>query len=361
VNLQEGLINNQGVLASKVMINKKHIISGTVPILFALALLGACKKLLPTDRDYFNTEARFTQTLYKPVMGRTTVMSDNFDAQSSSQPLTFKIVNPRNSDGIIAPELIKPFDVLVWKKAYTGKETSLEEIENKRAIEQHPLFEIREHSGEFILWAASNSRVLKALPDSGYTFDVEVTNNGGRRYFNNLKLQAYRERAYEPNRIDAISGASSNAPIRLNSINNFKAQRTGDPLNIGDVKVDFNKKQGSTGSSLTFRFLDSIGQTIDPAKFNLTAWNKLIHGFNMEKTGTYVKYNVAYPIPLVEIPTAYTTVDGKEATLKFSYDRLGFGGVKETADMSFNFNIYEKGEWEIIFSFTRDNPKFTNE
>lgn len=343
------------------MINKKHIIIVALPILFVLALLGACKKLLPSDRDYFNTEARFTQTLYKPTMGRTTVMTDNFDAQSSSQPLTFKIVNPRNSDGIVAPELIKPFDVVVWKKAYTGKETSLEEIEKKRAVEQHPLFEIREHSGEFILWAASNSRVLNALPDSGYTFDVEVTNSGGRRYFNNLKLQAYREEAYQPNNIDAISGASSNAPIRLNSISNFKAERNGDPLYTEDIRVDFAKKEGSTGSSLTFRFLDSVGHSIDPAKFNLTNWNKLIHGFNMEKTTSYVKYNVGYPIPLVEIPTAYTTADGKEATLKFSYDRLGFGGIKEVAEMVFNFNIYEKGEWEIIFSFTKDSPKFTNE
>lgn len=342
------------------MINKKSIILRAVPLLFVLALLGACKKYLPTDRDYFNTEARFTQTLYKPVMGRTTVMSDNFDAQSSTQPLTFKIVNPRNSDGVIAPELIKPFDVLVWKKAYTGTETSLAEIENKRATEKHPLFEVREHSGEFILWAASNSRVLNALPDSGYTFDVEVTNNGGRRYFNNLKLQAYRERAYEPNNIDAISGSSSNAPIRLSSINNVKAERTGDPLTIGDVKVDFRKNPGD-GSSLTFRILDSVGTAIDPSKFNLTNWNKLVHGFDMQRTSTYVKYEVAYPIPLVELPTAYTSVDGKEATLKFSYDRFGFGGFKEIADMSFNFNIYERGNWEIIFSFTRDNPKFTNE
>lgn len=345
-------------LFKKIMIDKKYILSG-IPLLFVLAIIGGCKKFLPTDRDTFNTEARFTQTIYKPVLGRTTVMGDNFDSQSSSLPLTFKIVNPRNSDGLLAPELIKPFDVLVWKKAYFGNEKSLEEIEAKRAIEKHPLFEIREHSGEFIMWAAANASNLNALPDSGYTFDVEVTNNGGRRYFNNLKLQAYRERAYEPNSFDPVSGASTNAPIRPTLISNIKGEKTSSNIGSNDVNVYFNRM--GDGNSITFRFLDTLLRPIDPAKFKLTNWVGLVHGFNMEKTSTYVKYDVAYPIPLVEIPTAFTTVDGKQATVKFSYDRLGFGGVKELAEMSFNFSIYQKGAWEIVFWFNRDNPKFTNE
>ncbi len=345
-------------LVKKIMINKNIFII-TIAVMLLLGVLSACKKLLPADRDAFSTEARFTQTLYKPVLGRTTVMSDNFDAQSSSLPLTFKIVNPKNSDGVVAPELIKAFDVLVWKKAYTGTETTLAEIESKRTVEQHPLFEIREHSGEFIMWAASNASILKALPDSGYTFDVEVTNSGGRRYFNNMQLQPYRERPYEPNSLDPITGASTNAAIRPSSINNIKGEKTSGALSSNDVNVYLNRT--GDGNSLTFRFLDTLLNPIDPAKFKLTNWNKLLHGFNMQMTSTYVKYDVAYPIPLVEIPTAYTTLDGKQAAVKFSYDRLGFGGIKEVADLSFNFSIYQKGAWEIIFWFNRDNPKFTNE
>ncbi|TKC05144.1 DUF5007 domain-containing protein [Pedobacter frigoris] len=346
-------------LVTKIMINKKNIIISTIPLMMLLGLLGACKKFLPTDRDTFNTQARFTQTIYKPVMGRTTVMGDNFDSQSSSLPLTFKIVNIRNSDGLSAPELIKPFDVLVWKKAYFGTEKSIAEIEAKRVIEKHPLFEIREHSGEFIMWAASNSSIIKALPDSGYTFDVEVTNNGGRRYFNNMQLQPYRERKYEPNSLDPTTGAGTNAAIRPNVINNMKGEITSSNLSSNDVNVYFNRI--GDGNSITFRFLDTLSRPIDPAKFKLTDWPNLVHGFNMEKTSTYVKYDVAYPIPLVEIPTAYTTQDGRQARVKFSYDRLGFGGVKEVAEMSFNFSIYEKGAWEIVFWFNRDNPKFSNE
>lgn len=346
-------------LDRKIMTNKKYIINLILPVALLLVLAAGCKKLLPTDRDTFNTEARFTQTIYKPVMGRTTLMSDNFDSQSSSLPLTFKIVNPRNSDGQIAVDLIKKYDVLVWKKAYSGTEKSLQEIEDKRVIEQHPLFEIREHSGEFIMWAAANSRNLSSLPDSGYTFDVEVSNNGGRRYFNNLKLQPYKERGFEPNSIDPVTGASANAPIRPNILTNMKGERTASNLTSNDVTILAHKM--GEGNSLTFKFKDSVANDIDPGKFNLTQWNKLVHGFNMQKTSTYVRYDVAYPIPLVEFPTAYTSVDGKQAAVRFAYDRLGFGGLKEVSEMIFNFSIYEKGDWEIVFYFNRDNPKFTNE
>lgn len=343
---------------TKIMINKKYIRIYALPLVLLFCLFGACKKLLPTDRDTFNLEARFTQTLYKPVLGRTTLMTNNFDAQSSTLPLTFRIINPRNSDGLIAPELIKPFDVLVWKKSYTGLEKSLAEIEAKRAIEKHPLFEIREHSGEFILWAAANQSTLKSLPDSGYTFDVEVTNNGGRRYFNNMQLQPYKERPSEPNSIDPLTGADLNNPIRPNFMF-MTGERTSTILSPNDVNVYFNRK--GDGNSLTFRFLDTLQRPIDPNKFNLTKWDKLVHGFNVEKTSTYVKYDVAYPIPLVAIQTAYTTGDGKQAQVTFGYDRLGFGGIKEVGALSLNFNIYQQGAWEIIFWFNRDNPKFANE
>src|SRR5699024_2624673 len=113
--------------------------------------------------------------------------------------------------------------------------------------------------------------------------------------------------------------------------------------------------------TLTFRFLDSSLHPINPAKFNLTNWETLVHGFNMEKTDTYVRYDVAYPIPLVEMPTAYTTNNGKQASVTFVFDRLGFGNKREVDKMTFNFNIYEPGDWEIIFWFKKDNPKFEDD
>ncbi|WP_373564745.1 DUF5007 domain-containing protein [Sphingobacterium sp. E70] len=55
---------------------------------------------------------------------------------------------------------------------------------------------------------SGNSGFVKAQPDSGYVFDVELTNTGGRRYLRNFKLKPLRERPYEPSIIDPITGLS---------------------------------------------------------------------------------------------------------------------------------------------------------
>jgi hypothetical protein len=81
----------------------------------------------------------------------------------------------------------------------------------------------------------------------------------------------------------------------------------------------------------------------------------------MNKTATFVKYDVAYPIPLTNWPTKYTTPDGSQALLTFKYNRIGFGGFRETASMTFNFNIYQEGDWEIIFYFHNETPKFEDQ
>lgn len=337
----------------------KNKINTFLTLTVAVLLLGACKKLLPTDKDAFNPDAGFTQTIYRPILGRTTVMSNNFDTQSSSLPLTFRIAAIRNSDGESAPEMLKPFDVLVWKKAYDGSEKSLAEIESKRTIEQHPLFEVRKHSGEFILWAEATSNIVKSLPDSGYVFDMEVSNSGGRKYYNNLRLQPYKERNYEPNSIDPLTGASTGGNISPLILDNFVGQVTGGTLNPSDVNISFNRK--GDGNSLSFKFLDTLQKEINPDKFKLTNWSKLVHGFNMLKTTTSVTYDIAYPIPCVVLPTPYTTTDGKQAAVTFSYDRIGFGGYRQVATMNFNFSIFKKGSWEIVIWFKRENPKFEDD
>src|SRR6218665_159213 len=113
-------------------------------LFLALALvvrLYSCKKNLPDDRLSLGGDSMFTQTVYQPVLGRTTVFAGNFNTASSSVPLDFKILNMRRFNGDDAPELKDYFQVKVWKQAYNGTETSLSAIEAKRATESHRLFE----------------------------------------------------------------------------------------------------------------------------------------------------------------------------------------------------------------------------
>lgn len=335
----------------------------TLSLLFiALVLVigtTGCRKNLPADRESIATNTLFTQTVYAPVLGRNTLFSNNFSVGNSSQPLTFKIINMRNRDGSPAPELTDNFPVQVWTQAYLGDEKSIAEIEAKRTTENHPLFEIREHSGQFLMWSAALSNFVKTQPDSGYVFDVEMSNSGGRRYFRDFRLMPLKERSFEPSTLNAITGLSQFTGLSSSDVENINGVKTNKYLSGGDVEVQFHKV--GEGNSLKFKFVDSLYNPIDPALFNLTKWDKLVHGFNMEKTNEYVKYTVAYPVPLIAYKTDYTNAAGDKAHVSFSYDRQAFGNIRSVSSLNLDFAIYEKGDWEITFWFKTESPKFIND
>lgn len=334
-------------------------------LFLALAIgLFACKKNLPDDRLSLGADSQFTQTVYQPVLGRTTVFAGNFNIGSSSMPLSFKILNMRRFNGEAAPELKDYFPVKVWKQAYDGTETSLAQIEAKRVTENHQLFEIRERSGQFVMWPEANSNFVKAQPDSGYVFDVEVSNSGGRRYFQNFVLRPFKERPVEPSTLDASNGQEIYLGVGA-VVSNIRGKRTNRLLGGTDVVVQFRKKPagtpGNTGHSISFKFVDTLYNTIDPNKFNTTKWNEVVHGFDMVKTSTEVTYQVAYPIPLTNYPTKYTTLNGAAAQSLFRFDRIGSGNTLQQAFLGMPYQIHESGDWEVVFWFRTELPKFEND
>ncbi len=339
------------------MSNNKYTLKLFLSLLFGMVMFSSCKKNLPDERLSIANDSKYTQFLYQPVLGRNTLFSNVFQYGSSSRPLDFKIVNMRTYTNEAAPELTDKYPVLVWKKIYDGKEKSLAEIEDKRVIENHPLFEIRPHSGDFMMWAPANSNMIKAQPDSGYVFDVEMSNSGGRKYFQNLRLKPFKERSYEPSNLDPITGQGTSISVNPSAVN-ITGER-GQPLSSRDVRVLF-KKNGN-GNSLTFKFIDSLSNPINPDKFATTDWANLVHGFNMVKNQSQVRYDVAYPIPCTSYPTKYTSSSGEQARIVFRFERLGFGGILQKHTLTFNFNIYEKGDWEMTFWFSGDKPKFGND
>jgi hypothetical protein len=318
---------------------------------------GCVKNYLPSDRDAFSLDMNFTQQNYRPILGRNTLFQGVFSDINSTKPLTFQIVNVRTFDGKEAPELLKLFPVKVWKQAYTGAETSVAEIESKREIQNRPLFEIREHSGDFLMWQSASSLILKPAPDSGYLFDVYVSNSGGSKVFKDFRLMPYRERESEPNNADLVTGNASSDVLHPMLMTNMIGDSSNVNLSTNDVDITMFKRS-TNANTLTIRFLDPQNNPIDPARFDLTDWANLVHGFNMQKTATYVKYDVAYPIPLAQQVTKYTNISGNAARLYFAYDRLGSGGYRIVSEMMFDFQIYAPGEWEIVISFTEEAPKF---
>jgi hypothetical protein len=334
-------------------------------LLFALVVctIAACKKYLPEERETVGADSQFVIESYQPVLGRTTFYTGNFFKGSTTFPSDFKIVNARRRNGDPAPELTDLFPVKVWKGAYTGNETSLAEIEAKREIQYRTIFEIGPHSGAFTLWAEGRSNFLRPQPDSGYLFDVELSNSGGRRFYKGLKLMPFRERPYEPSNFNPISGQPLSNGVNPSIVSSIKGINTGRYLGGGDVEVYIRRLNTSTapGNSITFKFLDTLFKPIDPALFSKTNWAELLHGFDMQKTATAVTYKVAFPVPIIELPTKYTSADGRRAKVRFEYSRIGFGNQREDAVLGLDFALYEAGDWEIVFAFRKDNPKFTND
>lgn len=351
--------------AVKMNYKKSHTsFSLAILLLMAAALLGACKKYLPQERETVGADSQFTVFSFEPVLGRTTYFNGNFFKGSTTYPADFKIVNPRRRNGDAAPELENLFPVKVWKKAYDGNESSLAEIEAKREVQYRPIFEISPHTGDFTMWAEGRTSFMRPQPDSGYLFDVEVTNSGGRRYYRDLKLMPMRERPYEPSNYNAISGQPLSNGVFPSSVNSIKGVSTNRYLAFFDIDVYIRKLEtaaSNPGHTITFKFLDTLYNPIDPALFSATNWDGLLHGFNRKMTSTSVTYSVAYPIPLVELPTRFTSPDGRRARVQFAYSRSGFGGAKEDAVLGLDFAIYEPGNWEIVFAFKNDNPKFEND
>ena len=356
-------------------INKILLLSTT-----ALLGISGCKQIydIPEERDYMSPLADFTRKSFGGenvfVLGRTSItQSSDFNADNSTFPIKFEIVNVRFGDGTPTTDILKKKMVKVWTKPYTGQEKSLAEIDAKRKEEEHPIFEIRS-SGQFVLWSSSRAGDLRksdntlAVTDSEYIapqkrrfFDVRMTNTGGERIVRNFELNVYRERPYEPSKdIEPLTGKPTgtfNHPSVSGIMgSDFKNYLSGESVDI------FMRKVG-TGRSLTFRFWNRDSSVIDPNSFDETKWDQLVHGFNMVKDSTKVRYDVAFPIPLAKLPTLYTGgrfSSGERANILFMFSRL-VGKRAETGRLSYDFNIFEEGDWEMIFFFKTDNPKFEDE
>jgi hypothetical protein len=340
-------------------------------MLSLVLLLFACRKWAAEDLDFLSGRAVYNQKVFTPILGRTVLYSQIFNTDASTTPISFRILNVRyKKDGTPANDFEQQVDVQVWKSTYTGEEKTLAEIEGKRGIEKHAVFEVRPTSGDFILWAEAVGASMRHQPDSGYLFDVEATNSGGTNTYKDLSLMPMREQPYAPYEYDALTGRQrANYPNPADSslfeliynhpgVYNMVDDDTNLDLRGDSVRVFFHRK--GDGNSLTFKFMNKDSLPMDPKNFNLTPWDSLLHGFDKQMMETEVSYQVAYPIPAMRFKTRYTNGDGSQAYVKFSFSRVGFGNIRQIGVLDLNFNIYKKGDWEIIFYF-RNNPRFRDE
>lgn len=333
-----------------------------VGLLGIVSLLASCKGLIPDDLDALGDDVTITTTEFSPYLGRRTTYENIVNVSNKSTlPLSFQIMGPRTADGVEAPELLEKYPVKIWTDVYTGKETTLEEIENKRKIEYRPLLEIQQKSGDIVFWNSGDDSFIKTLPSEGYLFDVEIANTGGRRYVRNLALKPKKEREYEPSQYDDVLGIAKDAFLRPTLTMNLFGDRTGTPTTDVRMYIFEDKLNVEKGNTLTFSALDSLGKAIDIRKFKDTNFEHLVHGFNPRFHDGKVTYDVVYPMPLISYPTRYTSPSGNRARMNLKYNRIGKGGFMREAFLMFDFAIFREGHWEIQLRFNGETPNFENE
>ncbi|WP_449435283.1 DUF5007 domain-containing protein [Pedobacter steynii] len=165
---------------------------------------SGCRKIfdLPDEKDYLSTKMTYFTSEFSPTLGRLNLYQGIFNADNSSFPMTFEIVNARFGDGRSADDMLAKKTSFGMDSGVYRNEKSLAEIEAKRKIEERPMLEVRP-SGDIILWPSATSEVFKPRDSVTYPqdiryFDIKVKNSGGSRIIKNLSVIPYREIPYFP-------------------------------------------------------------------------------------------------------------------------------------------------------------------
>lgn len=345
--------------------NRIHFTCLALLVLFIGMTAGCYKSGLPEVKDYLSKDMTFKQTSFLVNLERSNVFTQVFNADYSTEPLTFKIQNVRHFDGSPAPELSASSRAMYWDDYFTGKESSIAEIDKKRHAENRPLLDIREHSGEVFFWNTDSTKVKPGI----YFFDVNVSNKVGSHLFEKLILNVRLPHPYEPFEFDDSTGLrlpDAEGGILHPSTMNGAVDELERSLPADSVNVYFHKK-GTQKNSVTFKFYDQDSLPISLTNYNMTEWDSL--RFTSATTGDFVypfafnrqfsadsmsvTYDVTNPFPVL------ADVGSDKASISFKYNRVSFG-QRVNSSIGLTFALFEPGQWEIVFKY-KLNPKFEDD
>lgn len=150
-------------------------------LLFLLSIY-ACTKI---EKGFQSDAIRYKDNDIFAKRGLILVQSDRINADGSTPPYTFKMLNLRKEDGSPAPaEFSKEYEILVFKTGMNfDAETDVtrEQLDKKRELVKRLPMYFNENSGQLTFNKASAN-----LPLGRYVFDVEMTNATGVKVFPKL-------------------------------------------------------------------------------------------------------------------------------------------------------------------------------
>lgn len=153
-------------------------------ILIGLCLLTvfSCKKI---QQGFQSDAIRYKDNDIYAKRGLILTQSDRINADGSTPPFTFKMLNLRKEDGSAAPkEFTTEYEVLVFKAGQSfdiKTDTTVALLNKKRELQKKLPMYFNEQSGQLTFNKASAN-----LPLGKYVFDVEMKNGTGTKLFPSL-------------------------------------------------------------------------------------------------------------------------------------------------------------------------------
>lgn len=149
-------------------------------LLAVMSIAFACKKI---ETGFLSDTIRYKDKVINAKRGMPLTLSDRINADGSTPPFTFKMLNLRNkATGVLAPaEFTKQYEILVFKPGMTFNaetDVTVELLNAKREKVVKTPMEFNEISGQIAFNRASAN-----LPLGEYEFDLEATNRWGTKMY----------------------------------------------------------------------------------------------------------------------------------------------------------------------------------
>lgn len=313
-----------------------------------LAGIVACKKI---EKGFQSNNVRYKNSDLIAKRGLILYQSDQINADGSTPPYSFKLLNLRNLDGSPAPqEFNTDYEIVVFKPGQSFNaetDTTIELLNAKRETVTKKPMTFNEKSGQL-----SFNKGSANIPLGKYTFDVEMTNSTRTTLFPSIAT------------IEVQDPLPEDLFVITDNVANAFNDQTGTSVAHKNPIITCTKIS-STGARAILKMVDKNGKVFNPkAKEiikrgdrpvfeNYAKFNKVIE----TDTALICDFEIA-PFPLVKyvtpstdwgflmyyrIPSEFATIDGAQ----FAADKGTF-----SVNPRWSWQLKLEGTYVIQVKFT---------
>lgn len=249
---------------------------GYIILLAAVVSLAACKKI---QNGFQSDYIRYKDNNLYAKRGLILYQSDRINADGSTPPYTYKMLNLRKADGSPAPvEFKTSYDITVFKAGQSfdaTTDTTVDLLNKKREkISALPMY-FNETSGQLTFNKASAN-----LPLGQYVFDVQMTNPTGTKLYKNLAT------------INVVDPTTDDLFVVTDDVANGFNDVTGSVTPMRNPIITCTKVNNN-GARVILKMVDKNGRTFNPKN------GEIIKRGDRPTFENYAKFN-----PVIKTDTA---------------------------------------------------------